>query len=90
MRSQTSPVQIHYSRVAIAFCLGLLLLCLPFSIGQETPGATSDVPAGDYVLQFVTIGKKNSRKKEGVASQTLSFTVTKDQTCETGGNVCAE
>jgi len=34
-----------------------------------------DMPPGDYLLQLVTTDKKNSKKKEGNASQTLSFTI---------------
>jgi len=46
------------------------------------------MPHGDYAMQLITTDKKNSRKKEGNASQTLGFRVTENQTCETGGNVC--
>jgi VWFA-related protein len=35
----------------------------------------SDMLPGDYVLQLIATDKKNSRKQEGVASQTLGFTV---------------
>lgn len=48
----------------------------------------TNMPPGDYVLQLVTADKKNSKKKEGAAAQTLGFTVTDNQTCDTGGNVC--
>ena len=34
-----------------------------------------DMPPGDYVRQIVVTDKKNSKKNERVASQTLSFTV---------------
>ena len=35
----------------------------------------SDTPSGDYVLQLHVTDKKNSKKKEGVAYQTMGFTV---------------
>ena len=35
----------------------------------------SDMPTGDYVLQLVVTDKKNSKKKEGVASETLFFSI---------------
>jgi len=34
-----------------------------------------DLPPGDYLLQLVVTDKKNNRKQEGTASQTLSFTI---------------
>jgi len=49
----------------------------------------ADTPPGDYVLQLTATDKKNSKKKEGVATQALGFTVTENRTCETGGAVCA-
>ena len=49
-----------------------------------------NMPPGDYVLQLVATDGKNSKNNEGIAFQTLSFTVIEDQTCETGGNICAE
>ena len=39
----------------------------------------SDIPPGGYVLQLVAIDKKNSKKQEGFASQTLNFTVVEKQ-----------
>ena len=38
----------------------------------------SALTPGDYVLQLLATDRKNSRKKEGVAAQTISFTVTKE------------
>ena len=36
----------------------------------------SDMPSGDYVMQLTVTDKKNSKKQEGIAVQTLSFSVT--------------
>ena len=36
----------------------------------------SDMPSGDYIQQLVVTDKKNGKKKDGVASQTLNFIVT--------------
>ena len=49
-----------------------------------------DMPPGDYVLQLIAIDKKKSKKQEGFASQTLSFTVVENKTFDTGGNVRSE
>jgi len=35
----------------------------------------ADMTPGNYALQLLVIDKKNSKKKEGVVSQTLSFTI---------------
>jgi VWFA-related protein len=39
-----------------------------FTIGSE-------MPPGDYVLQQIVSDKKNSKKKEGTAARTISFTI---------------
>ena len=39
----------------------------------------SDLTPGDYILQLLTIDTKNSKKKEGVAAETLMFTVVADK-----------
>lgn len=38
----------------------------------------TDLTLGDYVLQLLVTDKKNGNKKEGVASQTIGFTVAED------------
>ena len=50
----------------------------------------SNFPPGDYVLQVTVTDKKNDRKQEGSAVQTLSFSVVENQKCETGGTVCGK
>ena len=45
-----------------------ILILRKFTIG-------SDMPPGDYVLQMISTDRKNSKKEEGVAAQTLNFTV---------------
>jgi VWFA-related protein len=45
-----------------------ILILRRFTIGSE-------MPPGDFVLQLIASDKKNSKKKEGVAVQTLGFTV---------------
>ena len=35
-----------------------------------------DIPPGDYVLELQVTDKRNSVRREGDASQTISFTVT--------------
>ena len=47
----------------------------------------TNMPPGDYVLQLVVTDKKNGKKKEGNATQILSFTVAENQTCETKGAI---
>ena len=46
-----------------------ILILQRFTVG-------SDMPPGNYVRQLVVTDKKNSKKNEGVASQTMSFTIT--------------
>ena len=45
-----------------------ILILKRFTIG-------SDMPPGDYVLQIISTDRKNSKKKEGIAAQSLTFTV---------------
>jgi len=45
---------------------------IPLSL-KLTMGA--DIPLGDYVLQLVVTDRRNGRRQEGNASQTISFTV---------------
>jgi hypothetical protein len=39
---------------------------------------SSDMPPGNYVLEFVVTDKKNNNRKEGVATQSLNFTVVEE------------
>jgi len=45
-----------------------IILLQKFTVGP-------DMPPGEYMRQLIVTDKKNSKKNEGVASQTLSFTV---------------
>jgi VWFA-related protein len=45
-----------------------IMILRRFTIGSE-------MPPGDYVLQMIATDKKNSKKQEGVAAQTLGFTI---------------
>ena len=52
-----------------------------FPIMQNWTAGT-DMPPGEYVLQILATDKKDGKKNEGSVYQTLSFTVTENQTCE--------
>jgi len=50
----------------------------------------TDMSPGDYLLELTVTDKKNSRSKEGIASQTLGFTVAEKPICDTVDNVCVK